>query len=505
MTTLFDPLKLGDLILPNRIIMAPLTRSRAGAGRIANHLMAEYYAQRASAGLILSEATVVSPMGIGYADTPGIWSPEQVEGLEAHDAGRASSRRTNFSAAVARGPGIRSELSERRAAGGAERRRRQRQCQPGAAAHALRGAARARSQRDSGHHRGVPQGRARTRSSPASTASNCMGPTAICWTSFCRTARICAPMITAARSKTARGCCWKRPMRPFPYGAPGGSACIWRRAAMRTRWAIRTCREPSSTSRAGQLRFAVHRPGFPAASPRSHGVPRRDVPGRVHVSVAGVPAGSAPEDGLALARLPVHLPARRAPLARERGTDLLHPAGRLLLQAAHQQPPPRSQDAPVQPGLRADVPAGAVPGALRGPGHRPDPQVLHLDHVEPARDIGACFLGSVLTPVGLLGAQPGDGMPDPRAAVRSAPGAGQLPLQPPQADALAGGQARDMQQLTGRQGGGDRHAPVAAGTAPGTPARPPGPGASGRAAPRPGSTRTGRGRSAPPAPPPGRG
>jgi len=80
MTTLFDPLKLGDLILPNRIIMAPLTRSRAGAGRIANHLMAEYYAQRASAGLILSEATVVSPMGIGYADTPGIWSLEQVDG-----------------------------------------------------------------------------------------------------------------------------------------------------------------------------------------------------------------------------------------------------------------------------------------------------------------------------------------------------------------------------------------------------------------------------------------
>jgi 2,4-dienoyl-CoA reductase-like NADH-dependent reductase (Old Yellow Enzyme family) len=80
MATLFDPIRLGDLELPNRIIMAPLTRSRAGAGRIANRLMAEYYAQRASAGLILTEATVVSPMGIGYADTPGIWSPEQVEG-----------------------------------------------------------------------------------------------------------------------------------------------------------------------------------------------------------------------------------------------------------------------------------------------------------------------------------------------------------------------------------------------------------------------------------------
>src|SRR6202158_4882427 len=80
MTTLFDPLKLGDLELPNRIIMAPLTRSRAGTSRVANRLMAEYYAQRASAGLIVSEATVVSPMGIGYAGTPGIWSPEQVEG-----------------------------------------------------------------------------------------------------------------------------------------------------------------------------------------------------------------------------------------------------------------------------------------------------------------------------------------------------------------------------------------------------------------------------------------
>ena len=80
MATLFDPLKLGDLQLPNRIIMAPLTRSRAGAIRVPNALMAEYYRQRASAGLILTEATSVTPMGVGYADTPGIWSAEQVEG-----------------------------------------------------------------------------------------------------------------------------------------------------------------------------------------------------------------------------------------------------------------------------------------------------------------------------------------------------------------------------------------------------------------------------------------
>jgi len=81
MTTLFDPIKIGALALPNRIIMAPLTRARAiGEGRVPNALMAEYYVQRASAGLILSEATSVTPMGVGYADTPGIWSDEQVAG-----------------------------------------------------------------------------------------------------------------------------------------------------------------------------------------------------------------------------------------------------------------------------------------------------------------------------------------------------------------------------------------------------------------------------------------
>ena len=80
MTTLFDPIKVGALEWPNRIVMAPLTRARASEGRVPNALMAEHYVQRASAGLILSEATSVTPMGVGYADTPGIWSDEQVEG-----------------------------------------------------------------------------------------------------------------------------------------------------------------------------------------------------------------------------------------------------------------------------------------------------------------------------------------------------------------------------------------------------------------------------------------
>ncbi|MGC1304621.1 MAG: alkene reductase [Caulobacteraceae bacterium] len=80
MPSLFDPLVVGDLTLPNRVIMAPLTRSRAGDSRIPNALMVDYYVQRASAGLILSEATPVTPMGVGYAATPGVWSTAQVEG-----------------------------------------------------------------------------------------------------------------------------------------------------------------------------------------------------------------------------------------------------------------------------------------------------------------------------------------------------------------------------------------------------------------------------------------
>jgi len=80
MSKLFNPIQVGDLIWPNRIVMAPLTRCRASDGRVPNALMAEYYAQRASAGLILSEATSVTPMGVGYPDTPGIWSDAQVEG-----------------------------------------------------------------------------------------------------------------------------------------------------------------------------------------------------------------------------------------------------------------------------------------------------------------------------------------------------------------------------------------------------------------------------------------
>jgi 2,4-dienoyl-CoA reductase-like NADH-dependent reductase (Old Yellow Enzyme family) len=84
MPSLFDPLVAGDLHLPNRILLAPLTRLRADLpGHIPNALMTEYYAQRASAGLILTEATPVGPFGVGYEGVPGIWTKAQTEGWKA--------------------------------------------------------------------------------------------------------------------------------------------------------------------------------------------------------------------------------------------------------------------------------------------------------------------------------------------------------------------------------------------------------------------------------------
>lgn len=77
---LFTPLQLGRLRLPNRIVMAPMTRNRAGAGNVPGDLVREYYRQRASAGLIITEGAQVSPLGQGYPFTPGIHSPEQIAG-----------------------------------------------------------------------------------------------------------------------------------------------------------------------------------------------------------------------------------------------------------------------------------------------------------------------------------------------------------------------------------------------------------------------------------------
>lgn len=81
MSILLEPVQIGDFKLRNRVVMAPLTRNRADLpGRVPTEMVAQYYVQRASAGMIISEATSVTPMGVGYPSTPGIWSAEQVAG-----------------------------------------------------------------------------------------------------------------------------------------------------------------------------------------------------------------------------------------------------------------------------------------------------------------------------------------------------------------------------------------------------------------------------------------
>jgi 2,4-dienoyl-CoA reductase-like NADH-dependent reductase (Old Yellow Enzyme family) len=92
MTSLFDPLQLGAVRAPNRILMAPLTRGRATRDAVPTPIMAEYYAQRAGAGLIITEATGISREGLGWPFAPGLWTPEQVEGWKpvtdaVHEAG----------------------------------------------------------------------------------------------------------------------------------------------------------------------------------------------------------------------------------------------------------------------------------------------------------------------------------------------------------------------------------------------------------------------------------
>src|SRR6476659_9817917 len=77
---LFQPFDLHGLLLPNRIVLAPMTRGRAGAARLPNRMMAEYYAQRSSAGLLITEATTISEEAEGWSESPGIYTDEMVEG-----------------------------------------------------------------------------------------------------------------------------------------------------------------------------------------------------------------------------------------------------------------------------------------------------------------------------------------------------------------------------------------------------------------------------------------
>ena len=103
MSSLFSSLQLGAVRLPNRVLMAPLTRCRAGVGNVPQALNALYYQQRAGAGLIIAEATAVTARGFGYPNTPGIFTQEQVAGVARGDTSCPCRWRTDLPAVVACG------------------------------------------------------------------------------------------------------------------------------------------------------------------------------------------------------------------------------------------------------------------------------------------------------------------------------------------------------------------------------------------------------------------
>ena len=200
-----------------------------------------------------------------------------------------------------------------------------------------------------------------------------------------------------------------------------------------------------------KLRFAVHRPDHRQASPRGHRVPHGDVARRVHVSVGGESAGSAPEARLALARFSVHVPARRAPLARECGIDLFDPSASFLLQAPDQQAPAGSGDLPVQGRLLLDVPTRSFNGAPGGSGHIRNLQIFDTDHVEAPRQVCGDFVAPVLTRVSFPYPQLSDRELDPRTPVRSSLSAGQPALKTEQTPTSAGAETEHVKQLASGQ------------------------------------------------------
>jgi hypothetical protein len=171
------------------------------------------------------------------------------------------------------------------------------------------------------------------------------------------------------------------------------------------------------------LRFTLHRPSQNSAvCACCQAMSCCDVSGRVHIGVRVVPAGHAHEGRLALATVRCDVLAGVTGLRRVRSFDFLDPAGRFLLQPGHEQTPTGFEDAPAQPGLGCDVSAWFRHGSPRGAGHGFEVEVLDSDHVGPAGEVGAGFLGPVFAPVSVFGFQPCDqGLhlvvaADPRAA-----------------------------------------------------------------------------------------
>lgn len=206
---LFTPYTLGALTLSNRVVLAPLTRNRAGEGFVPSEFAATYYSQRASAGLLISEATQISQQGQGYQDTPGIYTQAQIDGWrKVTDAVHAKGGKI-FLQLWHVGRVSHVDLQENGAAP--------------VAPSALRAATKyssttalktspSRAHWTSANYRGsspISAGPRQTLSPPGSMAWRFTAQTAICWINSSRTAPTCAPMLTAVRLKIVRVCCSK--------------------------------------------------------------------------------------------------------------------------------------------------------------------------------------------------------------------------------------------------------------------------------------------------------
>jgi hypothetical protein len=208
------------------------------------------------------------------------------------------------------------------------------------------------------------------------------------------------------------------------------------------------------------LRFAVHRPGTPVASPRSHRMPCGDVSSGVHIGIEGEVTGRAPEDCLALARLPIHVPASATALARECRIDLLNSADCLLIETTNQQTPAGREDLPVQASLLGCTSSGLVGRTLGTPSHFVDTQLLDADHVEATRQISADLLAPVLANICLSSPKSCDGELGLGAAVTAAFRAGQPALQQSKAPLAWSAYPRAAQHFAGGQRCTDSHSPV---------------------------------------------
>ena len=228
MAKLFDPLQVGNLRLHNRIVMAPLTRNRAPGG-IPTPMMAQYYSQRANAGLLISEGTAISAQGQGYSDVPGLYGIEQLDGwkqvtravhehkgrifVQLWHVGRVShvDLQPNGLKPVAPSPIAAKTRTYivRNGVGGFAPTSEPREL-------------------DADEIPGIVQ-RDTPSPPPASMASKCTRPTATCWTSSSRPAPTNAATTTAAPSRTAPACCWKSCARWPAKSAAAAPACAFHR------------------------------------------------------------------------------------------------------------------------------------------------------------------------------------------------------------------------------------------------------------------------------------